>query len=68
MNKKSTVWTTVFWIVLVLCILQYLFMTLPNITKVEGGGLGLFIGSLLPNSIIVLIFWFIKNRSEKNKK
>lgn len=66
MKNKTTTWTIVFWIVLVLCSMQYLFLTLPNITKVEGGGLGLFIGSITPNSIIVLIFWFIKKRSEKN--
>lgn len=42
-------------------------MTLPNISNSQNGGLGLYIGSLIPNTIIVFIFWVIKSKNEKKK-
>jgi hypothetical protein len=64
-QEKSTVWTTIFYVVLIICILQYLFFALPRIANSPNAGFAMLLGSLLPNSIIVLIFWFIKSKSEK---
>lgn len=36
-HNKSSVWINVFYVVVVLCILQYIFLTLPIISKEEDG-------------------------------
>lgn len=65
MENKTTVWTNVFYVVLAICILQYVFLTIPVISKTENVGIGFYLGSLVPNAFIVFIFWIIKSRAEK---
>ncbi len=65
MHNKSNIWTNVFYVVVVLCVLQYIFLALPIISKEENVGLGFYLGSLLPNTIIIFIFWLIKSKAEK---
>jgi len=65
MKKKTTIWSSVFYVVTIICILQYAFIALPIISKTKNVGIGFFLGSLVPNLILVLIFWNIKIRSEK---
>ena len=63
MEKKNSIWTFVFWIVVVICVLQYIFMSLPRVS--ENPNPGYVIGSLIPNAIIIFIFWLIKRKAEK---
>ena len=63
-SKKSNTWTIIFWIVTVLCILQYLFIALPRLSQTENVGLAYYIGSLIPNALIILLFWYIKNKKK----
>ncbi|MDR6406107.1 preprotein translocase subunit YajC [Chryseobacterium ginsenosidimutans] len=65
MKKKSSTWKTVFWIVTILCILQFLFIRLPQIRETPNVTGTYILGSLIPNGLIILIFWFIKRKSEK---
>jgi len=65
MNKQDNGWTLTFWIVTVLCIIQYLFITLPRISQTANVGVGFYLGSLLPNAIIILIFWRLKKKRIK---
>lgn len=66
MEKKSSTWTTIFWVVTILCILQYVFMTIPRISSNPNNANGAYIlGSLLPNALIIFIFWLIKRKAEK---
>lgn len=64
MEKKNSIWTSVFWIVVILCILQYIFMSLPLVS--ENPHPAYIMGSMLPNGIIIFIFWLIKRKAEKS--
>lgn len=63
-NKNST-WIVVFWIVTILCIFQYLFMALPRLSQNPNTTGSYYLGSLIPNAIIIFIFWLIKRKTEK---
>lgn len=67
-NHKNSTWTVVFWIVTILCILQYLFIALPKLTQNPNANGAYYFGSLLPNAIIILIFWLIKRKADKNSQ
>ena len=64
-NRKNKTWVIVFWIVTTICILQYLFIALPTISRIPNVSGAFYFGSLLPNLIIVFIFWLIKRRASK---
>ncbi len=63
MENKNSIWTSVFWIVVVICVLQYAFMSLPMVS--ENPDPAYVFGSLIPNGIIIFIFWLIKRKAEK---
>jgi len=65
MKKKSSTWTTIFWIVVIICALQYVFMTVPRIMQTSNVTGTYILGSLIPNALIILVFWLIKRKSEK---
>lgn len=67
-NNKTSTWTIVFWIVTTLCILQYMFLALPRLTQNPNATGVYYLGSLLPNAIIIFIFWLIKRKADKNSK
>ncbi|TWP23170.1 hypothetical protein ETU10_08730 [Apibacter muscae] len=64
-NNKNSTWTIVFWIVTIICILQYLFIALPRLTETPNVTGAYYFGSLLPNSVIIFIFWLIKTKAKK---
>lgn len=63
MEKRKLIWSAVFRIVVVVCILQYIFMSMPRV--LENPHPAYIIGSILPNGIIIFIFWLIKRKAEK---
>ena len=65
MEQKTTIWTTVFWIMTALAVLHYLFFVLSKIQDNPNADGAYILGSLIPNALIVLIFWLIKRKSEK---
>lgn len=64
-NNKNSTWTVIFWAVTTLCVLQYLFMTLPRLSQIPNATGAYYFGSLVPNAIIIFIFWIIKQKTEK---
>lgn len=63
-TKTNKFLTGLFYVVLVICLLQYFFLTLPSILQ-SNLGLGGLIGSTIPNTIIVLVFYYIQ-KPKKN--
>lgn len=61
MKKKNSTWTIIFWIVTILCILQFLFIRLPQIMETPNITGSYILGSLISNALIILVFWLIKN-------
>ena len=65
MKKKNSTWTIVFWIVTALALLQFVFFRLPQIQDDPNADGAYVFGSIIPNAIIILIFWLIKRKAEK---
>ncbi len=65
MKKEHKGWTVTFWIVTIICIMQYLLLVFPRLSKIDNIGAGVIIGSLIPNLIIILIFGLIKRSADK---
>ena len=65
MNKKNSKWTIVFWLVTGLAILQYIFIMVPRIQDNPDADGAYILGSIIPNAIIIFIFWMIKRKAEK---
>lgn len=64
-NKRTSIWTVIFWIVTVLCVLQYLLLGLPKLSQNPNATGAYYLGGMLPNTFIILIFWFIKRAFTK---